>query len=144
MRRIIAAALVSALCACSGGGGDDETIVVAAAPTPTPTPIEVTQCGDINVSLEAAEEIVEAANEEGVDVEDLLDEPQLNEGGLGQVTPTSPVGKGVVIAACGSTVVTDDSVSDDDSINIVTNPAAAERLVELIHAGEIHSIEVLR
>lgn len=144
MRTLIVFLVGSFFLGCGGGGdGEEEVPVVVAAPEPepAPTPIEVTQCGDINVSLEGAEEIVEAANEEGVEVDDVVDEPEIPEFNFGQPTPTA---KGVVIAACGSTVVTDDSISDDDTVTIVTNPAAAERLIELIHAGEIHSIEVLR
>lgn len=124
---------------CGGSGGDDDepdTVVVQAPPTPTPTPIEVTQCGDINVTLDEAEAIVDAATDEAVDVTEVEDEPALNQAG---------VIKGVVIAACGSTVVTDDSISDDDTINVVTTtPTPAERLIADIHAGLIVSIEVRR
>lgn len=125
---------------CGGdGGGDDEpdTVVVQAPPTPTPTPILVTQCGDVTVTLDEAEAIVDAATDEDVDVSEIEDEPALNQGG---------VIKGVVIANCGSTVVTDDSISDDDTITVVTNPAPtpAERLIANIHAGYVSSIEVHR
>lgn len=144
MRTLIVFLVGSFFLGCGGGGdGEEEVPVVVAAPEAVPTPIEVTNCGDITVDLEAADEIVDAAIEEGVDVEDVVDElppPSVPEFNFGQPTAKT----GVIIAACGSTVVTDDSISDDDTNNVVINPAPAQRLLELIHAGEIQSIEVRR
>jgi hypothetical protein len=130
--------LILSLLGCGGsGGGDDspDTVVVAPAPTPEPTPILVTQCGDVTVDLEAVDEIVAAAEEEGADITDEPEVPGLNQ---------DLALKGVIIANCGSTVVTNDSVNDNDTVTVVQNPTPAQRLVAAIRAGEVVSIEVRR
>lgn len=126
-------------CGGSGGGGDDDDVaVVASAPVPVATPILVTQCGDVTVDISQVPEVVEAAEEEGVEVSDFLDEeeeiPGLNQDGA--------LKSGVIIAACGSTVVNNESITVSNTSTTVTNPA--DRLIALIRAHEVASIAVHR
>ncbi|WZO97261.1 hypothetical protein EP7_004285 [Isosphaeraceae bacterium EP7] len=139
MNRVLTAYCLVLLCSCGGGGGggDDDEVAVVAAPAPQPTPVLVTQCGDVAVDLEAVDEIVEAAEEEDVDVSEIVDEPVgLNQAGA--------LKTGVIIANCGSTVVTNDSVNDNDTVTTVNNPRPAERLLAAIRAHEVASLEMHR
>ncbi len=139
--KLYAVLILLTLCSCGGSGGDDgnDDVAVAAAPAPAPTPIEVTSCGDITVDVSQVPEVVEAAEEEGVEVTDFLDEEEEEIPGLNQ---DAALKTGVIIAACGSTVVNNESITVSNTSTTVSNPA--DRLIALIRAHEVATIEVGR
>ena len=114
------------LIACGGGSDKEETQATSDIQTTTTT------CGNVTVDLEAVDEIVAAAEEAGVDVVEVEEdeEPALDPGVLKT---------GVIIAACGSTVITDDSTQDNDT---TTNIATTSKLITAIYQGEIESLTI--
>lgn len=128
--KILTIAVLILLVGC-GGGSDKTEATEATSDTQTTT----TNCGDVSIDLAAVEEIVESAEEAGVDV--IETEEPTNTGGLSQEVLKT----GVIIAVCGSTVVTDDSVTDNDT---VTTTSVTNKLLEAIANGEVSSLEVRR
>lgn len=114
------------LIACGGGSDKEETQATSDIQTTTTT------CGNVTVDLEAVDEIVAAAEEAGVDVVEVEEdeEPALDPGVLKT---------GVIIAACGSTVITDDSTQDNDT---TTNIATTSKLITAIYQGEVESLTI--
>ena len=100
------------------------------------TQAEATTCGDVSVDLEAVDEIIAAALEEGVDVEEESSEPSVDE------EETLPLQQdvlknGAIIVICGGTVATDDSTTTTNTaINGTT------RALNTIYSGRASRIIV--
>lgn len=118
---------------CGGDGGEVET-----------PQSSVIQCGDITVTVPEASEIVDAAAENGVEVEGDLPENNIPDADPGAQETIDIDGSlkqaGVIVAACGS------SVSNSESSTVVHNPqlSPAQRLIADIHAGNVVHVEVLQ
>lgn len=115
------------LLALFGCGGGSESASSAST--------EVTQCGDFNVDLAEVPEIVEAAESSGVEVADSAVDEVTQEANPGLDQGQALKVSGVTIAACGGTVIANDSQDND-------NVTQASRLKRLIASGSIKLIEV--
>jgi len=134
-----AALLLSAALAACGSGSDGDSSEAAQSGNQANT--DDHSCApDVEIDIGDVDEIVEAAEAEGVEVDTSeLEQPAEPGpgGGLEQTTHT------VNVNVCGGTAVNDSSTTNDNDVTTV-NASAAERIIELIHAGEVDFIQVYR
>jgi hypothetical protein len=121
--------LFSVLIFAACGGGSESS---------SSTDTNITQCGDFTVDIGDVPEIVAAAQDSGVDVVDSVPDSSSSSSSSGlqdSQIRLAKVGEGVVIAACGGTVIGNDTQDNDTTTQ-------AQRLKKLIADGSVSSIEV--
>ncbi len=114
-------------CAACGGGGSES------ASTSNTT---VNNCPGESIEISSADlpEVVNAAVEAGVDVQDFGEDSAPVEDNAGVDQSTALRTGGVVIATCGGTVVANDS-QDNDTVSQVKRA---------LYSGQVYRLEIYR